>query len=38
MKSASRPEGDLLELGTPPEKAGGRRLSEALEQQRAERV
>lgn len=35
---ASRPEGDLLELGAPPKMAGRRRLSDALQEQRAERL
>jgi antitoxin (DNA-binding transcriptional repressor) of toxin-antitoxin stability system len=35
---ASRPEGDLLELGPPPKLARGRRLSDALQEQRAERL
>jgi prevent-host-death family protein len=34
---ASRPEGDLLELGPPPKVSRPRRLSQALEEQRAER-
>ena len=34
---ASRPEGDLLELGPPPKASRPRRLSQALEEQRAER-
>jgi prevent-host-death family protein len=34
---ASRPEGDLLELGPPPKVSRSRRLSQALEEQRAER-
>ncbi len=34
---ASRPEGDLLELGPPPKARGSRRLSQALEDERAER-
>jgi prevent-host-death family protein len=35
---ASPPEGDLLELGAPPKIAGRRRLSEALQEVRAERL
>jgi len=35
---ASRPEGDLLDLGAPPKMAGRRRLSDALQEQRAERL
>ncbi len=35
---ASRPEGDLLELGPPPTRNHSRRLSEALQDQRAERL
>jgi prevent-host-death family protein len=34
---ASRPEGDLLELGPPPARGGAHRLSRALQEQRAER-
>ena len=34
---ASLPEGDLLELGPPPKGARSRRLSQALQEQRAER-
>ncbi len=34
---ASRPEGDLLELGPPPKLGRARGLSEALQEQRAER-
>jgi len=34
---ASRPEGDLLELGAPPKGGRSRRLSQVLEEQRAER-
>lgn len=35
---ASLPEGDLLELGPPPKLKQGRRLSEALQEERAERL
>lgn len=35
---ASRPEGDLLELGPPPQPGRSRRLSQALQDQRAERL
>lgn len=34
---ATMPEGDLLELGIPPKVARSRRLSRALQEQRAER-
>ncbi len=34
---ASSPEGDLLELGPPPKVGRSRRLSQALQEQRAER-
>ncbi len=34
---ATTPEGDLLELGPPPKRDRSRRLSQALEEQRAER-
>ena len=34
---ASRPEGDLLKLGPPPKVGRSRRLSRALQEQRAER-
>jgi prevent-host-death family protein len=35
---ASKPEGDLLELGPPPKERRLRQLSRALEEQRAERL
>jgi prevent-host-death family protein len=34
---ASRPEGDLLGLGSPPKRGRSRRSTQALEEQRAER-
>jgi prevent-host-death family protein len=35
---ASQPEGDLLQLGPPPTRRRSRRLSQALQEQRAERL
>ena len=35
---ANMPEGDLLELGPPPKAVRGRGLSQALQEQRAERA
>jgi len=35
---ASRPAGDLLELGPPPKRGHSRRLTQALKDQRAERL
>ena len=35
---ASAPEGDILELGPPPKQGRSRSLSQALQEQRAERL
>jgi prevent-host-death family protein len=35
---ACAPEGDLMDLGPPPERGRSRRLSRALQEQRAERL
>lgn len=35
---ASQPEGDLLELGAPPKIAGRKRMSDALQEERGERL
>ena len=35
---ASAPEGDLLDLGLPPKSGRGQRLSQALQEERAERL